>query len=627
MKEIWLRALRFSSAASQRLGCWTRQRRLWTAFGAAPTGYGTRDVLGLHGHCCSRLALVGSNASRQAGRQGNQCRLGSTSTTRASPEHEREQLLIQERRARLTRRLSQATGHTHPHLMSVDQVTPGIPLVEYLARRSALAELMPPHSLLILPAATEQYYSMDVPHRFRQHTDFLYFTGCMEPNAALVVYNSSSSEDTTTSQTGAKHTSSPTKRTTFLLFMRPRDAARELWDGPMIGLEDASAMFGIADVRPIDSIGRVVAELVHAGSGTAPMLFFDARVNPEIAQRLCNALAPSKAIESLPAAWHAFISQLHSPVPLVQPLRLFKSSNELSLMRRAAAVTTDAFLDAMQMTQPGLGEWQVAARIAYTMHSRGGPNARLAFPIVAASGPRACTLHYIDNAALLQNRQLIMVDAGVELHGYCSDVSRTWPTDGRFDDAAKTLYEWLLSIHRTCVDMARESKPSAATSDQPNRNAEESKSLEYLQRVSVRLIAEGLFEFGFFQRKYTVEEIIQRGLYTRYFPHALGHYLGMDTHDTHQLSKSIPFQAGMVITVEPGIYVPAEDPDAPAAFHGLGIRIEDDVVIRASGAEAEVLSSSIPLQVADIEAIARERHPTRTHEERPSVGRVSRSPA
>lgn len=531
-------------------------------------------------------------------------------TTEATADQEREHQRIRALRARLTRPLSQATGHTHPHLMDVDEVTPGIPLVEYLARRAALAELMPPHSLLILPAATEQFYSMDVPHRFRQHTDFLYFTGCLEPNAALVVYKPSL-EEIVTKKNEAKAIASST-RARFMLFLRPRDASRELWDGPMIGIDDASTMFGVSDVYSIDSIGRAVSELVHMGGGSAPTLFFDARVNSEISQRLCSALAPSKSMDSLSTAWQSFVSKMHSPVPLVQPLRLFKSPNELSLMRRAAAVTTDAFLDAMQRTRPGLGEWQLAAQIAYTMYTRGGPYARLAFPIVAASGPRACTLHYIDNAALLEPQRLVMVDAGVELYSYCSDVSRTWPIDGRFGGPARTLYEWLLSIHHACLNLARESGNALSTSPESSDEKAPASSLEHLHRVCVRMIAEGLFELGFFGRKHSVEEIIERGLYTRYFPHALGHYLGMDTHDTHQLSKAIPFQAGMVITIEPGIYVAAHDQDAPAAFRGIGMRIEDDVVIRPGGAEAEVLSSAIPLQICDLEAAAREAKAART---------------
>lgn len=526
---------------------------------------------------------------------------------------EKEMLLLRKLRLELTRPVSQATGHTHPHLLDIDQVTPGIPLAEYRARRQALAALMPPHSLLILPAAPEQFYSMDVPHRYRQHTDFLYFTGCLEPQAALVVYKPrSAAVDASAIEPGPQPDALQAE---FLLFVRARDASRELWDGPMIGIEDAPAMFGIPNVYPVERLGALVAEIMHAGEPTPPSLFFDANVNSEFTKRVGTALAPDKSMESAAgAAWQSFASRLCSPVPLTQPLRLFKSPNELALMRRAAAVTADAFIDAMQRTSAGLGEWQIAARMAYTMGFRGGPSARLAFPMVVASGPRACTLHYTENAALLQKHHMLMVDAGVELHGYCSDVSRSWPVDGRFRGAAKALYDMLLSIHEACLKLAREqTHPSHTAGDVAGECRAPAASLEHLHRVCVRMIAENLYELGFFGRRHRVDEIIERGLYGRYFPHALGHYLGMDTHDTHQLSKAIPFRAGMVITVEPGVYVPVADGDAPAAFRGLGMRIEDDVVIRPGGAAPEILSAGIPLQARDIEAVMREVATTSAH--------------
>lgn len=452
--------------------------------------------------------------------------------------------------------------------MGPGELTPGIPLAEYAARRSALAEAMPADSVVLLPSKPEQFYSMDIPNLYRQHTELLYFTGCQEPDAALVLHKDGAS------------------RVREIMFVRRRDVKRELWDGPMVGTDDARAVFGVSEALGIEMLGRAVADMIGSrGGGGGTTLFLDPTVNDGV----------SRAIGSALDAPHALA--MRAPTSLVQPIRLRKSDNELAVMRRAARVGGEAFIDAMtHASHPGRLESDVAARLEYGF--RVGGAQRPAFPTVVAAGNNACTLHYVSNASLMQAGEFVMVDAGCELHGYCSDISRSWPVSGEFTPPQRELYELVLDAHRACVEAAREGHSAAAASS--------SCHLDELHRMCVRRLTAGLKELGFF-RGASVDEAIYSGRYTRYFPHALGHYLGMDTHDTHQLEKYLPFRAGMVITVEPGVYVRRDDEDAPAAFRGIGMRVEDDVVIRGGGAAAEVMTEFVPKAIDDVEALLRSR--------------------
>ena len=501
----------------------------------------------------------------------------------------------------VTRTVSQPLPATHPHLMRAREVTPGIHRAEYAARRAALLAAMPPNSVMILPSMPEQFYSMDVPLRYRQHTELSYFSGCQEPHAALVLYKPA---------TGARGTwqtpSAVTGHGREMLFIRPRDAARELWDGPMIGIDDAVHIFGIREVYAYGSIGQSLAEMVATSATAKPQLFYDPAIHSELTRLLCEGMARDRTPGAITDAYHSLVPRFTSPVPLVQPLRVIKSDAELALMRRAAAVTGEAFGRAMERTRAGQLESDLAARIECAFHRIGGPLARPAFPTVVASGANACTLHYVANSAVLRDGDMVMVDAGCELNGYCSDVSRSWPTSGRFDAPQSDVYQLLLETQCHCIERARSAaRAGVAWSATAAAASSSAPSLDDLHRDCVRILTSGLKQLGFFPKHATADDAIVSGAYAQYFPHALGHYLGMDTHDTHQLSKSIPLRERMVITVEPGIYIRPDDPQAPAPFRGIGMRVEDDVVIHADGQPAEVLTDSVPRSIADIEALMR----------------------
>lgn len=464
---------------------------------------------------------------------------------------------------------------------------------------------------MVLSSAPEQFYSMDVPLRYRQHTELLYFTGCQEPDAALLLYKPKGqvlpSRGSTLTRHSKTHASSSDQRESQnltgeqVLFLRPRDPKREVWDGPMIGLEDAPSLFGIPEARAIQKMGDTVRQLLETSRSEMPVMFFDPLINREHTRLLSVGSGVEKIAGKSLDALKCFADHLKSPVPLVQPLRLFKSPSELALMKRAADIAAMAFMDAMVLTRPGRLEWDISAHMEYVFKKQGGPYTWPAFPTVVASGINSCTLHYTANASKIRDGDFLMVDAGCEHVGYCSDVSRSWPVNGVFSEAQKDIYNLVLSVQEECIDAAREPTLSSA------RRLDEkwSLSLDSLHHLCVHRLTSGLYDLGFFRQHANVDDVIYSGAYTKYFPHALGHYLGMDTHDTHELQKSIPLQRNMVITVEPGVYVRHDDLEAPPAFRGMGMRIEDDVLIQGDGHAPQVLTASIPRTVDAIESVMR----------------------
>lgn len=437
----------------------------------------------------------------------------------------------------------QPTPETHPDLLQPGELLPGLAAAEFAARRAALAALLPPGAVALLPAAPITYMAGVIPYPFRQSADFLYLTGITQPYALAVV------------DCDAR----------YRLFVPDPDAWRETWDGARISADAAVEVFGADEALPLS---RMPAEL-------GPQL-------AEATSILIDTEAPDQrgcAVRSLPAFQEAAKQHRVMPLrPLTHRLRWRKSPAELALMRRSAQLAAAAMTQSMQQSRPGVHEHQLAATFEYQCKAGGAQ--RLAYPSVVAGGPDACTIHYSRNDKAIAGDQMVLLDGGCELHGYCSDVTRTWPVGGKYSGAQRAVYEAVLEVHQACLDICQ---PGA--------------TLRQLHHVSVRLLAEALAQLGVVRGR-SASDIMQ-GTVRRFYPHSVGHWLGLDTHDSSTMSHDGPLEEGVVLTIEPGLYIP--DDEAFGPFAGIGVRIEDDVAITRTG--REVLSADVPVAPDDVEAL------------------------
>lgn len=362
-----------------------------------------------------------------------------------------------------------------------------------------------------------------------------------------------------------------------MLFTIPRDPAAERWNGPRIGAcDDVAKHFGL-DVRP-------TSELPEFLEGVLPGM--EAVVLPAERQ---GVLRP--ALEGLPEpVRERFARLLRTDVAadaIAAPLRLRKSPAEIALMRRACSATANALNDAMSQLRANPGgsvpERAIESIIEYSCKRRGAD--RMAFPSVVAGGANGTVLHYMANSQRIPPGSLVMVDAGCELSGYSADVSRTWPVSGIFTPPQRDLYSLVLDVQKRLI-----------------ANTVPGSSLDELHVQAATELAQGLLDLGFLKGE-TLESALASGKYAKYYPHATGHFLGMDVHDTHSVRKDVPLEVAMVVTIEPGLYVDPSDEGAPEEFRGIGIRIEDDVLVGASGSKAEVLSGEAFKEVRDIEEL------------------------
>lgn len=393
--------------------------------------------------------------------------------------------------------------------------------------------------------------SEDVPYLYHHNTDLLYIAGITEPGALLLA------------EKGVSETS-------FSLFVSPRDKSKELWEGPLCGTGDeVRHYFGVDDVLETSQFANYIARAVSEVSA----FHFDGRINPTITTLLRTLDAGTQ--ESLVRKWGQT-----PPKQFLAEERLVKSDAEVALLRRSAEVMSLSLNETMAQCSDTMEERAIEARLEYFCKTNGAN--RMAFPCVVAGGRNGTVLHYMANDSIACVGDLVMVDSGCQVHGYCSDVSRTFPIGGKFSGPQKDLYTLCLDVQKKIIDTVR---PGV--------------SLDELHVHSVKMIAEGLMDLGFWKNM-RLEEVLERGLYAEYYPHAVGHYLGLDVHDTHAISKSRPLEKGMVVTVEPGIYCRSA---VHEGFEDIGIRIEDDVVVTADG--CEVLSNAVK-DVADIEARMKE---------------------
>ena len=356
---------------------------------------------------------------------------------------------------------------------------------------------------------------------------------------------------------------------------------QELWDGPRAGVQGAQRHFlpeGTA--HALTSASEVLHAELHAEDHNVRALFYAPTANPVIDAMLRPMLDGAAPGRRLPA---------QAPARHVEPLRARKSEAEIALMRRSANVCADAMGATMQASlraaSGGLTESVLAAQFEFEVRVAGAE--RLAYPCVVAGGANAVTLHYMHNNDVLRPESMVLMDAGCSLHGYCSDLTRTWPLDGTYSEGQRALYEAVLDVNERVIEACV---------------ADGRASLHTLHRLSVQWTYEHLVRLGILQagdRSGPARSL-------KYYPHAIGHWLGLDVHDTPSVSSSLLLEPGMVVTVEPGLYFPADDPQLPEWCRGIGIRIEDDVLINPAGQPPEVLTRNAPKRPDDVEALMRQ---------------------
>ncbi|XP_019886845.1 xaa-Pro aminopeptidase 3 isoform X2 [Ooceraea biroi] len=453
----------------------------------------------------------------------------------------------------------QPTPATHPHLLKHGEVLPGISLQELGRRRSKLVESVTLETraknvhrqqIVIIPASTTVYMSDKIPYVYRQNTDFLYFSGCREPDSVLVLVCREN-------------------QSSFTLFMRPRDEHSELWDGPRTSIETAIKMFGVDHALPVTEFEQFLASLIQEDKRSIVWYDHVDAIQPILHRKLCQLI---KLTDN---------QMFASPKMLFHQIRLIKSTCEIELMRQSCQIASDAIAKTIQCSRPEMSEHQLFATVDYECRMRGAEH--LAYPPVVAGGGNANVIHYISNNQIIQSGDLVLMDAGCEYHGYSSDITRTWPINGKFTPEQRVLYEIVLDVQKHLIESLKEMP-----------------SLDEAFHYMCSLLGKRLQEIGLIPKNIDDDKLVAAAY--EYCPHHVSHYLGMDVHDTGKISRGIKIQPGMIITIEPGVYVSPKNPFAPSHYHGLGIRIEDDILVTENG--AEILTKSCPKEVADIEDLA-----------------------
>ncbi|KII95991.1 hypothetical protein PLICRDRAFT_170578 [Plicaturopsis crispa FD-325 SS-3] len=448
---------------------------------------------------------------------------------------------------------------SHPHLLQPNELTPGIPAEEYERRRRELVESLPDDSAVVLVAAPIKYMSANIFYKYRQASDFWYLTGFDEPDSAVVL------EKTSTSR-GYKMT----------MFSQGKDSDREKWEGARTDFPDVVSLFSADDARSIDQFPSHLRSVISSFSNVYIDVPLSRRgSSPRSAKSLLKYLTPSTTTRAdIDSVLDGLTSARRRPLaPEVAKLRAFKSEVEQRVMRTAADISGIAHAKTMRFTRPGIPEHSLAAHFEYLCALSGAQ--RLAYVPVVASGPNALVIHYTSNNHIVRDGEVVLLDAGCEYNGYASDITRTYPASGVFTPPQRELYAALLSAQKELIALCTESAQM---------------SMHDLHRRSCTVLRAELNNIGFGLAVGEVERVL--------YPHFLSHPVGIDLHESSNFDRSGNVKAGMVITVEPGIYVP---PTAafPKAFHNIGIRIEDEVVVGKE--HPVVLSVNAPKEIADVE--------------------------
>jgi Xaa-Pro aminopeptidase len=441
-----------------------------------------------------------------------------------------------------------------PHL---DARVTAVPKGEYARRRRQLMDQLEPNSIAIVPAASQAIRSRDTEYPFRQDSDFHYLTGFPEADAVAVLLPDRTHGD-------------------YVLFCSEKDAHEELWNGARIGAEAACERYGAADAFPLADIDDILPGLIE-GRGRVYYSMgrrrdFDARVMGWV-----NSIRAREAAGAVPPGDFTDLDHL------LHEQRLFKSAAEVRQMRRAGAISVAAHIRAMRQCRPGIYEYQLEAELLHEFARHGARSA--AYPSIVAAGANACTMHYTQNTARLKRGDLVLIDAGCEYRGYAADITRTFPAGGRFNRRQRKLYEVVLQAQEAAFAAIRPGADWNAPHD-----------------ASVEAITRGLLDLGLLRGN--LRRLIRAGAYRRFYMHRVGHWLGLDVHDVGDYRPGGEWrelEPGMALTVEPGLYIAPDDRDAPAPWRGMGIRIEDDVLVTAEG--FDLLTPGLPRTPDEIEAV------------------------
>ncbi|MEW8690893.1 MAG: Xaa-Pro aminopeptidase [Candidatus Thiodiazotropha endolucinida] len=428
---------------------------------------------------------------------------------------------------------------------------------EFKRRRRELMRMMGPGSIAILPTAPQLIRNRDVHYPYRPDSDFYYLTGFPEPEAVLVLIPGR-------------------KQAEYILFNRERDPVKEQWDGAIAGQEGAVDEYGADDSFPIGDLDDILPRMLEQCERIFYIMGCNAKFDKRLSEWINTIRCEARSGVQGPVEIIALDHYLHE-------MRLYKSRSELKVMRQAARISAKAHKRVMQVCKAGLWEYQLEAEFVRECAHQGAKSQ--AYPPIVGAGLNACTLHYIDNMDKVADKQMLLIDAGCEVDYYASDITRTYPVNGSFSKPQRELYELVLAAQEAAIAKV---KPGNHWNDPHD--------------AAVRTITRGLIKLGIL--KGTLAKLIREEKYKAFFPHRTGHWIGMDVHDVGDYKVDGTWrllEPGMVLTIEPGIYIPAGSKGVAKKWWNIGIRIEDDVAVTKDG--CEVLTKDIVKTVAEIEAI------------------------
>ena len=426
---------------------------------------------------------------------------------------------------------------------------------EFKARRERLLAQMDANSVAIIPAASEVTRSRDTEYAFRQDSDFFYLTGFNEPDAVLVLSNNSDIPST--------------------LFCLDKDKLAEIWHGRRIGFDKAKSDYLFDEAYPLSELNDKLVTMLNEKDA----IYFAQGAYPSFDTKVFSLLGTLRSGSRKGLKAPGIIKEIRG---LIHEMRLFKSPSEVNIMREGCEISARGHMRAMRYSHPGATEFQLEAELHHHYAMNGAPHP--AYGTIVGSGDNANILHYTQNSDVLKAGDLVLIDSGCELQGYAADITRTFPVNGQFSEPQAALYSIVLKAQEVAFE---EVKPGGFMS--------------HANKRAMEVMTQGLLELGILTGDF--DELMAKGACKEYYMHGLGHWLGLDVHDVgdyKQNNVERAFEPGMVLTIEPGLYI-SEDSNAPPQYKGIGIRIEDNLLITESGHEN--LTLSVPKTINDIEAL------------------------
>ena len=432
----------------------------------------------------------------------------------------------------------------------------------YKQNREAFIEQMGRGGVAIFASTPPAIWNHDTEYNYRPDPNFYYLTGFEEPESICVI-----------APDHPKHQ--------YILFVRPKDKQAEIWNGKRVGVKNARKHYGADKAYPIEKFSKKIGKYLQGAERLYYTLGSNADVDGEILARF------TQSVKSRIRSGKGF-DTLVDPSPILSELRLVKNETELQRTRLATEITVAGHVAAMKAVRPGLYEYELEALVESTFRMNGANG--VAFPTIVASGGNATTLHYTTNDCRIEDETLVLIDAGAEYGHYSGDVTRTFPANGTFTEAQREIYQIVLDAHTAIIDSIR---PGVSIGE-PHQK-------------SIELLTEGMLSLGLLTGK--AKKLIKKEAYRQFYMYRIGHMLGLDVHDVNCVHDSNgdfkTFQPGMVMTIEPGLYVADDTKDVPPAYLGIGVRIEDDILITEDG--CEVLTDGVPKEIEEVEALVQAR--------------------